>query len=493
VSDVESFRLRRVEGGSLLRSPDINTPLRYGPVPIPEGAFNSTSILTRPVGYDAMQIWVRIPAGVPWDQATVVRCGFTYPVTPLDGVTVAKFTPALMNIDSDGDGTNDTLSYIVLDRPLTGGNIYYYGLMIRNGLIADDTQWSVATHARGILPRDYQMTQLLYGALPEFYRYVDHGNAIDGERGQLQRFLSIFGYGLDYSYTLLDCGPLSAYDADRSPFLGLYLNMVGFDDEPAMGPRRNSLARVINDVISLRGSILGLEILIEACTNWECDVVAGTDNLLLTPDDADFANGTGFWFPVTDLVADGINAVDSAFGNGSAWGTTTIARDATFAPPPPHGTATLDVNFSAAGGIIYGLNNALSPMTRQIPINPDTDYVFGFYQYGGAAGHDFDMGVVWFDQDGNILDVDEVTNSVAGGDASPSAWVKFASMFLSPVDAYYVAPYIYWTTTTERHVAAMMFQQIGMAGSGAPPVPPDITLLLGSSAHLLDSDQSYLD
>ncbi len=88
MSDYRPFMLRRTTGGDVLRpvrrpSYGVGAALRASVV-LPEEVVG-TALEARPLALRSIVVTVKVPRDVDWSQAMVVRGGFGFPTTPLDG------------------------------------------------------------------------------------------------------------------------------------------------------------------------------------------------------------------------------------------------------------------------------------------------------------------------------------------------------------------------------------------------------------------------
>jgi hypothetical protein len=129
VSDWRPFEIRRPIGGDVVRADSGWTgALRYGTKDYPFDIVVGTTLTGFPRDYTSTQLSLSVPASVPnRGEMVLVRAGFGYPTTPLDGV-------AIWYHPDSGPGTNpttDQFNQLVVDTPLTPGRWYYYTLFVK--------------------------------------------------------------------------------------------------------------------------------------------------------------------------------------------------------------------------------------------------------------------------------------------------------------------------------------------------------------------------
>lgn len=294
MTDYRPFEVRRSEGGDVVRATTgWRGALRYGPVDIPFDVVVGTTLTGIPWGYDATLTTVSVPSSVPHKgEMVLVRGGFGYPTTPLDGVAV-WYSP------DSGVLATDQLNQQVLDQPVTGGRWYYYTLFIKAVDPAHLTlpgTWLVGATINVLVPKNYGHADTLFNNIPPFYAALDDRQAADGRNGPLRKFSRIVGYDADYNRTLLD-GVLNVYDPDLAPlmFTQLVGQNLGQPPEQALGGARyRSLVGRIWELEASRGTTQGLQEFIYAATNYRTIVHTGI-NELLSPDDAEFITDIGHW------------------------------------------------------------------------------------------------------------------------------------------------------------------------------------------------------
>lgn len=296
--DWRPFTLRRTIGGDVTRpGPDEwQSALRYGPKDYPFDSVLGTTITGIPVDYDKVLLTVGVPTTVTWQEATLVRGGFGYPNTPLDGEVI-------WYVDGHDVHSTEQFNQLVLDSPLSEGHWYYYTLFL---CISDQAppfpcEWMVGAVGQVLVPKNYHHAELLFDMIPPFYHGYDDGQAADGRHGPMRRFSALIGYDCDYTRTLLD-GVLNMYHPDFSPlvFMQQVGANLGFPAESALGGARyRSLIGQLWDLEDTRGTALGLQDFIYAASNYRCTVVDGY-NSMLSVDDSEFVHGIGHWQPYTN-------------------------------------------------------------------------------------------------------------------------------------------------------------------------------------------------
>jgi phage tail-like protein len=401
------FTIRRTIGGDVVRATTgWHGALRYGPVPVSFDIVNGTSLDGIPIGYDSTLVTVRVPPTVPWAEAVLVRGAFGPPTTPLDGV-------AVWYTDGHDPEAADQYNQQVRDQPLTGGYWYYYTLFLcvqpEPGL---PCSWLASAMGAVLVPRNYHAADKLFALIPQFYQSTDDQQAPDGRTGPLRKFTAILGYDNDYERTLLD-GVLNVYNPDTAPlrFIQLLGSNLGLPIEQALGGARyRMLVGSLNDLENLRGTSLGLQAFVYAASNYRCDVVRGT-NQLLTVDDAEFAAGVGHWQTFTNpLVTTIKNYFSSISPPANAYTYVQVQQyGGSSSPPLPlmagAGQRIFEVIENAKTGTAgqpgtllggpYANLTALQTATPPVMPYPSTAWFSGDYVVLGDSSHASWNGTTW--------------------------------------------------------------------------------------------------
>ena len=272
-------------GGDPALGPNAAKILRYeihAPNALTEALF-----LSRPVGYDAVQVWWGVPPEglTNWSYMCVVRSGFGHPSTPTDGEIVELFR-------RPGTGYSDDLvPGTFFDTGLSAGRWYYYTLFFRVGF-----RWYVAGTTESLVPIDYHHRDHLLGLVPPFYL----SREIEDSNNFISRWMTMIGYDLDYTRSLTE-GVQQIYDPDTAPQVLLDSSgqqNLGFTKQSKLGDIRYRSVLANNRTIRWqRGTINGLQTYVESVFKSAVTVTNGINELLLV-DDAEFLSGVGNWSPM---------------------------------------------------------------------------------------------------------------------------------------------------------------------------------------------------
>ena len=172
----------------------------------------------------------------------------------------------------------------VRDMGLEAEVVYYYALFLHDrgvpGAFRTDAAWRVSAIATGT----YGLEARLYQLLPGFYRYYDEPTRELAGKGQLRRFLEIFGRSLDQVRSLAEASrgrhDILNVQANVLPHLA---HWIGWEPDltlTELAQRRDILfAPELFDGV---GTIPNIKALVNRLTGWECRVKEFVHNIFLT-------------------------------------------------------------------------------------------------------------------------------------------------------------------------------------------------------------------
>ena len=179
---------------------------------------------------------------------------------------------------------------LVKDQMLPTGHWYHYGLFFK----VSEVEWIQGMVDSTLLPRDFGHTEHLWNNIPPYYRWTDENQLVGG--GQLQQFLSVFGFELD-------TGPGVHRVVAARLRHGLVTDPLAAETRAELrlrvraGHRGHPLPLAV-----LRARALlrdpGHERVPGGRDPEDVEVprhVTGGSNLMLLPDDSDFYQSTGNW------------------------------------------------------------------------------------------------------------------------------------------------------------------------------------------------------
>jgi hypothetical protein len=286
-------------------------------------------------------------------RVAITRSGYGSPVTPLDGTKLldlplneALSLPYHYELTQFTTGSSSwnrpySIDQSFYDRSLQAGRWYYYSLFL-----FVDNEWTLYSSDEALVPMDYNHRNVLWLALPEYYRIKDDEFLVPPQtEGDLKRFLNVLGFELDYSRTLAE-GIQDIYQVERSS--ASLVKMLGESNlgttlEEGLGEiRYRSLVASLGYLYNERGTERGVRDVTLVSSKYRTEVLSGINDMRKA-DDSDFSNL---------LSEDGLGA-----GN---WSALYLNFLASLVPRNIHGVG--DVTTPFFGGLSYQkLSAGLSP------------------------------------------------------------------------------------------------------------------------------------
>lgn len=265
-------------------------------------SFVASNFTAKPYGYGSIQLSWNSPTG-SWSKIRLVRNPYGFPVNAFDGdvlVATSKELDPTVFLDNTG---------------LLQGAFYYYSIFVFD---TSSYSWKRAGSALGLSVKDHKYRDKLWNWLPEITKIEKIYNADDNLNNQdLYKFLSLFGFQLDQTHTLIALLE-NRYDLERVNgfLLPLFLEQFGLTYEPEIGFQQARI--LIRDAIEIgkkKGSQDGLREFIKAFTGYGVpQPIAGTPNpsidglrngknLMLDYNDSSFEEANGHWSSSTSNVS----------------------------------------------------------------------------------------------------------------------------------------------------------------------------------------------
>jgi len=422
-----AFKLRRVDGsGDVARgrsAEEILQDLRPGMAAaaairfaseVPEGLDIVGVMSTRPISYDTMEILWGIPATMKdvWNEMTIVRSAFGYPMTPADGVMVMhRYNRAALDtlVPPDSDFSPETVltsetAGITYDKILQSGRFYYYTFFFKVG-----TTWAVAKRHSNLIPFDYRHRDSMeMETAPFYFRHQSEANL-----DFLKRWYWLIGFEADYTRTLA-YGVEQLYNADIAP-LSLLKELgkqnFGFNFSHwrrTVGEiRYRALLAKVRRILDARGTFVGLQDMCEAASGYECFVLPGV-NIMTLADDSEFHGGIGNWAPSPFVISRqarhllGLSPLEGGLGKVTIPDEVPNTRhlvmqnytlDPNDTPPETPCRGEMKVVADAENQMLFTcgagqarymlgdreIESQMDPAMRGVPVYEGTGYYFSFY------------------------------------------------------------------------------------------------------------------
>jgi len=264
----------------------------YGPdnpVSFVAGVFTA-----KPVSYASIELSWSSPTG-DWSKMRLVRNPYGFPVNAFDGdVLVAE-------------AKEDDPTFYLDNQDLAEEAFYYYSLFVFDVV---SYSWIRSGNVIGLSVKDYNYRNKLYNWLPEITKIEQLYLATAEVNNQdLFKFLSVFGFQLDQTQTLISLLE-DRYNLEKVSALLLppMLNQFGLVFEPEIGFQQARI--LIRDAIQIgkqKGGADGVREFIKAFTGYAVpQPIAGTPNpsidglqvsknLMLDYNDSSFEESFGHW------------------------------------------------------------------------------------------------------------------------------------------------------------------------------------------------------
>lgn len=256
-------------------------------------SFVATNFTADSLDYGSIQLSWNSAAG-EWSKVRLVRNPYGFPVNAFDG-------DVLVSTAKENDPTN------YLDNDLLPGAFYYYSLFVFE-LVS--YSWVRASNVIGLSVKDYNYRNKVYDALPDIMKMEQIYDASGSLNNQdLYNFVSVFGFDLDRTHTLIALLE-DRYNIERVSGLLIpyFLKQFGINFEPEVGLQQARIAlRDAVENFKKKGSQDGLRSFIKSFTGYGVpEPLAGTPNpsidgvlvgknLFLDYNDSSFEESNGHW------------------------------------------------------------------------------------------------------------------------------------------------------------------------------------------------------
>lgn len=308
--------------------------------------------------------WILLDAAGEW-----VRAGDAYTLLPSRHIS----------------GTSPDTAYTVLED----------GVLTDNNLGSQDL---TTTHERFLeyIPR--ALISKGIGPLDEIEPYVSSVNETDpitDVHGNVNNSLLntfLYGFSLTFDEMLNFAEFISPELSGKNTepnILRLQSQQLGLSfDTAGVSKTQKRMVREALYTYRRKGTIAGLQAALESMTGYDV-VLTESTNIMLSPQDSTFYQGTGFWVagPGCTIAANGYNIAtptleDEANAIDLQW----------CAKVTPSTTGT---------SISLGVT---APITRGIPVVAFSTYALSFYARTDFVGASIDVSAYWYDSEGKLLE-----------------------------------------------------------------------------------------
>ena len=257
-------------------------------------SFVAGSFEAKPITYSSIRLSWSTPSG-NWSKLRLVRNPYGFPVNAFDGdvlVAEAKEDDPTFYLDNSG---------------LAEEAFYYYSIFVFDVV---SYSWIRAGNVIGLSVKDYNYRNKLYNWLPEITKVEQlYVATAEVNNPALYNFLSIFGFQLDETQTLISLLE-DRYNLEKVSALLLpsMLKQFGLVYEPEIGFQQARI--LIRDAVQIgkqKGSADGLREFIKAFTGYavpqpientpnpSINGLQLSKNLMLDYNDSSFEEGYGHW------------------------------------------------------------------------------------------------------------------------------------------------------------------------------------------------------
>jgi len=161
---------------------------------------------------------------------------------------------------------------------------YYYTLFLPDAADPSAYVTERTWRAMAVATAAYGMSERLYGLLPALYQQYDEPTANDNGRGQLRRYLQLFGAALDTTRSQQE-GLQERHNVDRAraDLLPHLARWIGWELDQTLDERvQRSDIRYAPELFSTVGTLPNLQALVTRVTGWECRAKEFVHNVFLT-------------------------------------------------------------------------------------------------------------------------------------------------------------------------------------------------------------------
>jgi hypothetical protein len=374
----------------------------------PKLAYSVDPISITVIDFERIQLSWQSPTGA-FTKIKLVRNQFGFPETSEDGVTIWEedATEGTVTRNSFIDG-EDNLN----QTPIVNGRQVYYTMF----LFTDQKVWVNAGQITDLMPLDHGVHKRVMDIIPKvFTSDIQSPLGVTDETSDLYKFMGGIAFTHDQFLSQLDIlRPQHSSEGIAFSTLSQNALSLGLVPEPAL-PVKNQ-KRLIREALSMysnKGTELGINAYAESLTGFAPTTTLST-NLLLSVQDSTFYNSIGNWTATNatltssneQVPATGTNVIDNVY--------------------------TGKIVASAAGAMQLG--NA-APITRGVPILPDTEYVVSCKLKSPSSAGNITLAVKFYDRHGEITGTTQSATAVAAN----NTWKSSSKVFTTPADASYAS------------------------------------------------------
>jgi len=412
---------------------------KYGNIVYHSGTYGETQLVSYSVepmyihvkNFGETELLWNSPSGY-YSKFRLVRNQDGFPETAEDGLIVYEAS------SSDGSSIEGKVTTIFTDgldnpdmvKPIEGRPIYYRVFLFR-----EEKYWVIAGSIVDIMPENTGVIDRMINLLPRVYTSQELSPlGVVDPNSTLYKFMDALAF--TYEQLLTEIKLIRPqYTVDRATYSTIPTEnaSLGLPTEynlPISNQRK--LIREALYLYSQRGLKSGLENYAEALTGY-IPTATISQNLLLSVQDSTFYESVGRWY--------------------SEKATLTPSTDIT----PLYSDNVIDHQYSCKviATDIGAMNlGADAPITRGVPVTPNTQYTAGFYMRSPTSAGSMTISVQFFDRNGVQTSALQTSTAVSANDT----WKLVNITVTSDSTSYYARLQIDWDTTGTYYVDQVSMQ-----------------------------------
>jgi phage tail-like protein len=397
------------------------------------GAFAKLAYSVEPMSalvltFTKVEISWQTPRG-EFSRVRLVRNQAGYPETAEDGVII---------FDEYATEGNVSRSYFIdgednpNDVPFVPGRQTYY----RFFLFTDQNVWRVAGSINVTIPSDHNAQTKFINTLPRVFTSSEQSplGAVN-TNSDLYKFIDGLMFTFEESLTFIDLlRPRHTGLETPLQLLPIEASNFGLIQEPSLPTKnRKRLIREALYMYTRKGTKLGIETYVESLTGFGPTITV-SENLLLSVQDSTFYGGVGNWVATGGALTSSTEQVpDSATNQIDT-------------------VRTGKVIASGSGSMTLGLDN---PITKGVPINPDTEYIVSCKLKSPASAGNITLSVRFYDKDGAATSTATSATAVAAN----NTWKSSSVIATSDEDSSYAVITIAYSAAGTYYLDQVCMQE----------------------------------
>jgi hypothetical protein len=393
----------------------------------PKLAYSVEPMSLTVIDFAKTEVTWQSPTGA-FTKIKLVRNQFGFPETSEDGVLVWE--------EDATEGNVTRLSFLDGEEnpeqtPIVSGRQIYYGVF----LFTDQKIWVNAGRITDLIPFNHGVHKRVMDIIPKvFTSEIQSPLGVTDETSALYKFMGGISFTHEQFLTQLDVlRPQHSSEGIAFSTLGQNSLSLGLTPEPSI-PVKNQ-KRLIREALfmySHKGLQTGIDAYAESLTGFAPTTTLST-NLLLSVQDSTFYESIGNWTATNATLTSSTEQV------------------------PATGTNVIDNQYTgkivASGSGAMQLGNS-TPITRGVPILPDTEYVVSCKLKSPSSAGNITLSIKFYDKNGSITGTTQSATAVAAN----NTWKSSSKVFTTPADASYASLQIAYSAAGTYYVDQVCVQ-----------------------------------